>query len=91
MNSEAPEGWQRVRTEGVEALQRQWRFADFEHTMAFVNAVAALAQRLDHHPELRVGQRHCTVRWTTHDAGGITERDLRAAEAVNALPESAQA
>lgn len=91
MNSEAPEGWQRVRTEGVEALQRRWVFDDFQHTMGFVNAVAALAQRLDHHPDLHVGQRHCTVFWTTHDVGRLTERDLRAAEAVNALPESAQA
>ncbi|MCB2023757.1 MAG: 4a-hydroxytetrahydrobiopterin dehydratase [Ottowia sp.] len=91
MNIEAiPTGWQRTTQDGTPAIERRWRFADFHQTMAFVNAVAGVAHAQDHHPELAVGYGHCTVRYTTHDAGGLTARDLAAAEAVNALPQGQQ-
>lgn len=80
-------GWAHDVADGG-ALRRTWRVADFHQTMAFVNAVAAFAHRQDHHPDLQVGYNHCTVRWTTHDAGGITASDLAAAAAVDALPEA---
>lgn len=80
-------GWDYRPADGG-ALHKTWRFADFHQTMAFVNAVAAFAHRQDHHPDLQVGYNHCTVRWTTHDAGGITASDLAAAAAVDALPEA---
>ncbi|MDO5623179.1 MAG: 4a-hydroxytetrahydrobiopterin dehydratase [Pseudomonadota bacterium] len=71
------------------AIEKTWRFADFHRTMSFVNAVAGVAHRLDHHPELVVSHSRCTVRWHTHDAGGVSTRDFAAAEAVDALPEAA--
>jgi 4a-hydroxytetrahydrobiopterin dehydratase len=74
-------GWQRV--DG--ALQKRFDFADFHRTMAFVNAVAWIAHRADHHPDLVVHHGHCLLRWTTHDAGGITEHDFRAAAQVDEL------
>lgn len=80
-----PDGWRRCRQGDAEAIERRWRFADFRQTMAFVNAVAELAERLDHHPELQFGYGHCRVRWTTHDAGGVTLRDIAAARQVDAL------
>ncbi len=80
-------GWQ-ISSVGVEALQGTWRFADFHQTMAFVNAVAALAHAQNHHPDLQVGYDHCMVCWTTHEVGGVTVRDLAAAAAVDALPET---
>jgi 4a-hydroxytetrahydrobiopterin dehydratase len=66
-------------------LQRRFEFADFHATMAFVNAVAWIAHREDHHPELLVGYGHCTVRWRTHSAGGLTLNDFVCAAKVDAL------
>ena len=84
--SHAPAGWSLAQTDGgAPAIERRWRFARYAQVIAFVNAVAALAERDDHHPELRVRHGDCTVRYSTHDAGGLTARDLHAAEQVNAL------
>jgi len=80
-------GWQRVEQDGKGAVQKSWRFADFHQTMAFVNAVAAVAHVMDHHPDLHVRYNRCIVRYTTHDAGGLTQRDIDAATRVDALPE----
>lgn len=67
------------------AIGKSWRLPDFRQAMAFANAVAELAERLDHHPELQVGWGRCAVRWTTHDAGGVTARDLDAAHRTDEL------
>jgi 4a-hydroxytetrahydrobiopterin dehydratase len=74
-------GW----TQRGDALERTFRFDDFQRTMAFVNAVAFIAQREDHHPELAVHFDRCVVRFTTHDAGGVTRNDLVLAARVGAL------
>lgn len=66
-------------------LERRFEFADFHATMAFVNAVAWIAHRQDHHPDLLVGYGQCTVRWRTHSAGGITLNDFICAARVDAL------
>jgi 4a-hydroxytetrahydrobiopterin dehydratase len=80
-----PPGWERTRHGDADALEKRWRFTDFRQTMVFVNAVAELAEHLNHHPELLVGYGHCRVLWTTHDAGGVTARDLEAARQLDAL------
>ena len=67
------------------ALRKAYRFPDWPRTMAFVNAVAEMADRVDHHPELCVGWGRCTVAWWTHDAGGITQNDLACAARTEAL------
>jgi 4a-hydroxytetrahydrobiopterin dehydratase len=67
------------------SLQRSFSFVDYHGTMAFVNAVAWIAHRGDHHPDLQVGYNRCTVRWSTHSAGGITLKDLICASQVEAL------
>ena len=74
-------GW--VRT-GV-AIEKEFRFADFARTIAFVNEVAALAERCDHHPDLGVHYGRCTVAWSTHSAGGITLNDVICAAKVEGL------
>ena len=61
------------------ALEKMFRFADWRATMAFVNAVSDVANEVDHHPDLELGWGRCTVRWSTHDAGGITQNDLACA------------
>ena len=78
-------GWQST-AEGAEpAIQKTWRFADFRAAMAFADQVAALAERLNHHPTLTIGWGPCTVRWSTHDAGGLTARDFDAARQTDLL------
>jgi 4a-hydroxytetrahydrobiopterin dehydratase len=66
-------------------LQREFRFADYPATIAFVNAVAALAEREDHHPDLLVTWGRCTVRWHTHSVGGLSLNDFICAAHVDAL------
>lgn len=73
--------WQSV--DGM--LERRFKFVDFHHTMAFVNAVAWVAHREDHHPDLLVGYDHCTLRFSTHSVGGITVNDFICAAKVDAL------
>lgn len=71
-----------------DAIGRTFRFSDYRRTIAFVNAVAELAEREDHHPDLLVGYGRCTVRWSTHSAGGVSLNDFVCAAATDALPEA---
>jgi len=66
-----PEGWSEV--DG--ALEREFRFDDFNQAMAFVNRVAEVAERENHHPDVEIHYNRVTLRWSTHSAGGITDRD----------------
>ena len=66
-------------------LEKTFRFGDYAATIGFVNAVAWIAQRLDHHPDLEVGYNRCRVVWSTHDAGGVTRNDCTAAARTEAL------
>lgn len=66
-------------------ITRRYEFTGYAEVMAFANAVAWFAQRRDHHPELLLSYRHCTVSWRTHDAGGITRLDFECAAQVDAL------
>ncbi len=58
------------------ALCKQFAFADFDATMAFVNAIAFVARSQDHHPDLGVHYARCEVTFATHDAGGLTRNDF---------------
>jgi len=64
---------------------RYFHFSDFYHTMAFVNAVAWIANQENHHPDLEVGYNYCRVRYSTHAIGGLTENDFICAAKVEAL------
>jgi 4a-hydroxytetrahydrobiopterin dehydratase len=66
-------------------LIREFNFKDFYQTMAFVNAVAWIANQQDHHPDLAVSYNKCVVSYSTHSAGGLTEKDFEAAATVDAL------
>jgi 4a-hydroxytetrahydrobiopterin dehydratase len=72
---ETPAGWR----EEDGALEREFAFPSFADAIAFVTRVAELAEAENHHPDLAIRYRRVTVRWTTHSAGGITERDLELA------------
>ena len=65
------------------AIVRTWRFADFKAAMIFVNGVAALAEQVNHHPDIAIHYNEVTLRLCSHDAGGVTERDLALARTIN--------
>ena len=57
-------------------IEKAFRFGDYHQTMAFVNALAWIAHREDHHPDLGVHYNRCEVTFSTHDAGGVTLNDV---------------
>lgn len=59
-----------------DSIQRTYQFKDFAGSMRFVNAVAALAEAMDHHPDILVRYNKVTLTLSTHDAGGITTKDF---------------
>jgi len=67
------------------SLERHFSFPDFQHTMAFVNAVAWIAQQEDHGPDLFVNWTTCRVRFNTHDVQGLSLNDFICAAKVDAL------
>jgi 4a-hydroxytetrahydrobiopterin dehydratase len=74
-------GWTHV----ADRIAKTYRFANYHETMAFVNAVAWIAHRADHHPDLSVHYNRVVVSYSTHDAGGVTGNDLICAARVEAL------
>ena len=78
------ENWQ-LSLDGA-CIQREFRFRDFFRTMAFVNAVAHVANLEDHHPDLEVGYNYCRVRYTTHAIHGLSENDFICAAKIDQLP-----
>ena len=73
-------GWER---EG-DAIRRTYAFDGFKSAMAFVNRVAALADARDHHPDMLVQYSRVTLTLSTHDAGGLTDRDFDLARDIDA-------
>ena len=67
------------------AIEKTFVFGNFDETIAFVNSVAFIAKRQDHHPELLVTYNRCVVRFNTHDVGGVSSTDLECAAQVDAL------
>ena len=66
-------------------LSRDYTFKGFYRTIAFVNAVAWIANSENHHPDLEVGYKHCLVRYTTHAIGGLSQNDFICAARIDAL------
>ena len=67
-----------------DALERTVELSSFPAAIEFVNRVAALAEEANHHPDIAISYKKVTLRWTSHDAGGITDRDHDLAERTNA-------
>jgi 4a-hydroxytetrahydrobiopterin dehydratase len=70
---------------GREAIARTFIFKDFSEAFGFMSRVALVAEKNDHHPEWRNVYRTVEVVLTTHDAGGVTARDIELAKAMNAI------
>jgi 4a-hydroxytetrahydrobiopterin dehydratase len=77
----AIEGWSEV--EG--ALERTFELPGFVDALAFVNRVGELAEAENHHPDIAISYDRVTLRWWTHTAGGITDRDRELAAKTNEL------
>ena len=80
---DVPDGW--TREEGGKALTRTLKFKDFSDAFSFLTRVAMHAEKVDHHPEFTNVWNRVDFRLTSHDAGGVTDRDLNLAEAINRL------
>ena len=74
-------GW----TESGPSLTRTYTFGDFSEAFGFMCRAALVAEKLDHHPDWRNVWRTVDVRLTTHDTGGVTERDVRLAREMDRL------
>jgi 4a-hydroxytetrahydrobiopterin dehydratase len=71
------EGWREV--EGRDAITKSYRFADFSVAFAFMTRAALMAEKMDHHPEWFNVYNRVDVTLATHDAGGVTELDVKMA------------
>ncbi len=67
------------------SVRRTFEFKNYYRTMAFVNAVAWVAHREDHHPDMEVGYNRCTVKFSTHSVGGLSENDFISAAKIDVL------
>lgn len=76
-------GWSEV--PGRDAIARTFTFRDFNEAFGFMTRVALVAEKNDHHPEWRNVYRTVEVVLTTHDADGLTERDIALAEAMDRI------
>jgi 4a-hydroxytetrahydrobiopterin dehydratase len=65
-----------------EAFVRTFRFADFVHAVDFVEHLAEVAEEHQHHPDIDIRYNKVTLRLSSHDAGGVTMRDVKLAEAL---------
>jgi len=74
-------GWNEA--PGRDAITRKFVFADFNQAFGFMTRAALVAEKLDHHPEWFNVYKTVEVTLSTHDAGGVTERDIKLAEAMN--------
>ena len=76
-------GWSEAA--GGNAIARKFTFMDFNEAFGFMSRVALIAEKNDHHPEWRNVYRTVDVLLSTHDAGGVTARDIDLAKAMNAI------
>jgi 4a-hydroxytetrahydrobiopterin dehydratase len=82
---QAPEGWALLQG----GLQTRLRTRDFGTGLAVVNAIGAAAEEANHHPDLDLRYTHVDVRLTSHDARGVTDRDIRLSRRISAIAEEA--
>ena len=74
-------GWRVV--DGRDAITKGFKFKDFNQAFAFMARVALMAEKMDHHPEWSNVYNRVEITLSTHDAGGLTERDIRLAKFID--------
>jgi 4a-hydroxytetrahydrobiopterin dehydratase len=75
-------GWERL----GDMLVRTWQFPSFRRAVEFVNHVAALIEKSDHYPDIILSFRQVRIEMSTHDVGGLTDRDFAMVSEINAIP-----
>jgi 4a-hydroxytetrahydrobiopterin dehydratase len=80
---DVPEGW--TLEDGGKALVRTFKFKDFSEAFGLLARVALHAEKADHHPEFTSVWNRVDFRLTSHDAGGVTDRDVKLADAINRI------
>ncbi len=86
LNTESIRGWLNGRKgwkRSSNRISKNFHFNSFRDTIVFVNRVATLADTHDHHPNIDIRYDNVTITLSTHDAGGITEKDLALAEQID--------
>jgi len=78
----AAKGWERH----GDMIVRTWQFPTFRRALAFVNQVAPLVEKYDHHPDIQISFRTVQIELSTHADGGLTRRDFQMAAELNGLP-----
>lgn len=76
-------GWKKVR--GRDAIQKGFRFADFNEAWGFMTRVAMAAEKADHHPEWFNVYNRVEIVLSTHDAGGLSEKDVALAKIIDSV------
>lgn len=76
-------GW--TYDEASKSIQKEFTFKSYLKTISFVNTIAWFANRDNHHPDLEVSFGRCLVKLTTHDAGGVSEKDFTLAKCIDSL------
>ena len=72
-------------------IKKYYKFADFAGALAFVNKVGEIAERLDHHPDIKFGWGYAKVKTTTHDRDGVTDFDIELARQIDELSGTSKA
>ena len=78
---ESLEGWKFK----DDKIKKKFEFEDFAGALEFVNRVGEIAERLDHHPDIKFGWGYAKIKTTTHDRGGVTDFDIELARGIDAL------
>ena len=78
-----PDGW--TTSADGKAIEKRFTFADFSEAFAFLTRVAMHAEKVDHHPEVTSAWNRIDFRLTSHDVGGVTDRDVELATAIDRL------
>lgn len=81
--AQVPENWEL--SESGKAISRNFKFRNFNEAWGFMSRVALLAEQADHHPEWSNVYNRVSITLTTHDAGGLTDKDTKLANAINKL------
>ena len=76
-------GW--IEVEDRDAIRKVFHFGNFSEAWAFMTRIALLAEKMDHHPEWSNVYKTVDVTLATHDSGGVTDKDIRLAEAMDAF------
>lgn len=75
------QGW----TKNGNAVERQFEFPNFVEAMVFVNRIAEAAEAVNHHPDIAINYNKVKLSLTSHDSGGVTQRDIRMAAKINEI------